>query len=143
MRMGLMILPLLGALAFTSCATAQAAVLQDEATPPSAKQAIQWLLESQAIPLSVHPSCNGVGTEFGDGTLGAYLSGMLAELADGGRNAIRSSCRDDPNSRGRWSCQVLIQRAAGEEEWSWGVEFAVPRRGGKLIPSSIRCIGAG
>ncbi|MEZ5579342.1 MAG: hypothetical protein R3F40_07980 [Candidatus Competibacteraceae bacterium] len=81
------------------------------------------------VPLSVSPTCAGVGTERGDATLGQYLSGFLAELSNPeASNAITTSAVEEQSESGImiWICSVMIRHARGEDIWSWGIEFSVP-----------------
>jgi len=92
------------------------------------------------VPLSIHASCRSVGTDTTDATLGRYLSGFIAELdPESGKNGLVTSVREAPEG---WICRLMVQRRAGEEVWSWGVEFELGKDG-VLKPESYRCVGAG
>ena len=108
--------------------------------PPSSKDIIVAALQSASVPLTVHESCRNVGTESTDSTLGQYLAGFVDGLnPDSGTNGVVTSTQETTDG---WVCRVMIQRRAGEEVWSWGLEFAFDRSG-LLKPDSYRCIGAG
>ena len=108
--------------------------------PPSAKDVVNAALESAMVPLGVHESCKGVGTEPTDATLGRFLSGFMVELnPEIGKNGLVTSVRDTDDG---WVCRFMIQHRAGEDVWNWGLEFKFGKDG-TLIPTSYRCIGAG
>jgi hypothetical protein len=80
-------------------------------TPP--KQLIRAVLRLQAVPLARGAHCNGVGTERSDVDIGDYLSGLAAELVDGGRNWIETSAERaaDPRSGApAWRARVVLRR---------------------------------
>jgi hypothetical protein len=52
------------------------------ATPPTARQIIRALLANGDVPLTVHPSCKGVGAEPSDVNLRDYVSGLLANFSE-------------------------------------------------------------
>jgi hypothetical protein len=98
------------------------------------------------VPLSVSPTCAGVGTERGDATLGQYLSGFLAELSNPeASNAITTSAVEEQSESGImiWICSVMIRHAHGEDIWSWGIEFSVRASDRVVLADSVRCLGAG
>lgn len=108
---------------------------------PTAKQVVQWALQSQAVPLSVDRSCHGVGTDPSDQTIGAYLSGFLAEqTGPPGANWVETACKPAKAGQG-WECTLTLRRQRGEDEWGWGVRFRVAN--GQVDRSSFRCVGSG
>mgnify|MGYP001567442236 CR=1 FL=1 len=116
-----------------------------EHRPPSRKDVIEAVLANEAVRLTVHSSCMGVGTEATDSTIGAYLSGFLAELADGDRNWLETSVVEAESDAGVaiWRAEFIIRHASVEDEWGWGVRFDVRRDDGVVDPQSFLCIGAG
>jgi hypothetical protein len=74
---------------------------------------IEAVLASHQVSLKVSPTCNNVGTEPSDATIGRYLAGFLAEMQD------------------------------GDDVWSWGVRFKVRQSDGLVLPDSFECTGAG
>ncbi len=143
---------LLAAVLLTACGTAHAPApgpphgFQVQHLPPTAKDAIDVLLASSQVPLSVDPSCQGVGTEQSDQTIGRYLSGFLAELSDPqASNAIETTIEAQqlPSGEPAWVCKVMLRHAMGEDIWRWGVEFAVQQKDGTVRPDSFRCLGGG
>ena len=122
--------------------------VQREGEAPARKEAIQLLLRNLDVSLKVDPSCSGVGTDFEDATIGDYLSGFLAELASGeGENWIDAACGPGEGAGGTaaatWTCDVVLHRSAGEEEWGWGVRFRVNRSDRTVPRDSFRCLGGG
>lgn len=112
---------------------------------PTGKQALQALLRNHDVPLAVDPSCRGVGTSQEDGTLGDYASGFLAELR-GGRNEIATSCEAGARVGDvveTWRCEIEWRHQSDDDEWAWGVRFALRAADGMLVPGSVRCIGGG
>jgi hypothetical protein len=111
--------------------------------PPERKDVIEAVLASYAVPLSTHSSCKNVGTDVDDKTIGAYLSGFLAELEKpGDRNSIATRVTEADNKT-LWRCELMIRHAAGDDEWGWGVRFDIRQSDGKVIPESFVCLGAG
>lgn len=114
--------------------------------PPKPKDVLEALLRSSEISLAVDPSCNGVGTEASDQTIGRYLSGFLAEQnAPQGQNWIETTIEPGMDAAGVeiWLCAVVIRRLDGEDRWGWGVQFAVRQKDGIVLPDSFRCTGGG
>lgn len=115
-------------------------VIRAKNSPPSPKDVINAAFESAEVPLSTHESCRNVGTDPTDSTLGHYLSGFAAELdPKNGKNGLVTSVQETTSG---WVCRMMIQRRAGEEVWSWGVEFEFGKDS-ILKPDSYRCVGAG
>lgn len=114
--------------------------------PPKPKDVIEALLRSSEVSLSVDPSCNAVGTEPTDRTIGRYLSGFLAEQSEPkGKNWIETSIQPDKSAAGEviWRCRVTIRHEDGDDRWGWGVQFDVRQMNGVTIKDSFRCLGAG
>lgn len=114
--------------------------------PPSPKDVLEALLRSSEVSLSVDKSCNSVGTEAGDQTIGRYVSGFLAEQsARKGKNWIDTGVEPEKNASGVaiWRCRVTIRHEDGDDRWGWGVQFDVRQEGGGVIKDSYRCLGAG
>jgi hypothetical protein len=116
-----------------------------EHRPPSRKDVIEAVLASEAVKLTVHSSCMGVGTEATDDTIGAFLSGFLAEFENGGSNWLETSVVEAQSEAGVavWRAEVIVRHSALEDEWGWGVRFDVRRADGVVDPESFLCIGAG
>lgn len=117
---------------------------------PDRKEAIQLLLRNLDVSLKVDPSCAGVGTGFEDKTIGDYLGGFLAEFSGGddAHHWIDASCEPaggeaTGTAPAGWTCDVVLHRSAGEEEWGWGVRFRINASDRSLSRDSIRCLGAG
>jgi len=116
-----------------------------EHRPPSRKDVIEAVLANESVRLTVHSSCMGVGTDATDSTIGAYLSGFLAELANDDRNWLETSAVEAESTTGVaiWRAEFIIRHASTEDEWGWGVRFDVRREDGVVEPQSFLCIGAG
>ena len=103
-------------------------------------------MASHDVPLSVSSSCANVGTQPGDKTIGAYLSGFLGAL-DGpdAKNWLetRTSEAKDQSGSAVWRCELTIRHSAGEDEWGWGVRFDISQADGRVRPESFTCIGGG
>lgn len=114
--------------------------------PPERKDVIEAVLASHDVPLSVSPSCSGVGTKAGDKTIGAYLSGFLAELSKPGeKNWLDTQITSVNDAAGKpvWRCDLTIRHSAGEDEWGWGVRFDIAQADGRVVPQSFICTGGG
>jgi hypothetical protein len=111
--------------------------------PPERKDIIEAVLASYALPLTVHPSCKDVGTDADDKSIGAYLSGFLAELEKPeDRNWIATRITE-ADSKTVWRCELILRHAAGDDEWGWGVRFDIRKSDGRVVPESFVCLGAG
>ena len=114
--------------------------------PPKPKDVVEALLRSSEVSLSVDSSCNGVGSDPGDKTIGRYVSGLLAEQADSrGKNWIETTIDPDKDAAGEdiWRCNVVIRHVDGDDRWGWGVQFAVKQKDGVVLRNSYRCTGGG
>ena len=108
--------------------------------PPSPKGVVLAVLQSGDVSLGVDASCAGAGTSPTDSTLGEYLAGFMAELTPAeGTNGIATEVEQVGDG---WRCRLMIQRRAGEEVWSWGLEFQLSSTG-QVLRDSFRCLGAG
>jgi hypothetical protein len=114
--------------------------------PPKPKDVLEALLRSSEVRLSVDPSCNAVGTEATDGTIGRYISGFLAEQSEPkGKNWIETTIQPDKGAAGDgiWRCSVTIRHQDGDDLWGWGVQFDIRQETGLVVAESFRCLGAG
>ena len=114
--------------------------------PPQPKDIIEALLRSSEVSLSVDSSCNGVGSEASDKTIGRYVSGLLAEQSKPqGRNWIETTMDSAKNAAGEdvWRSHVVIRHVDGDDRWGWGVEFLVRQEDGVVLQDSFRCTGGG
>jgi hypothetical protein len=110
--------------------------------PPERKDIIEAVMASHDVPLSVSPTCADVGTKSGDTTVGAYLSGFIAEMkADRpSKNWIDTHVTE---AEGVWKCVFTVRHSAGEDEWGWGVRFNVRRSDRRVVRESFECTGGG
>jgi hypothetical protein len=114
--------------------------------PPRPKDVLEALLRSSEVSLSVDRSCNSVGTEATDQTIGRYVSGFLAEQSEPrGKNWIETGIEPDKSATGDaiWRCRITIRHEDGDDRWGWGVQFDVRQSDGVVIKDSYRCLGAG
>jgi len=120
--------------------------------PPTPKQMLSVLLTNSGVPLSTDKSCQGVGSEPSDATLGDYVSGLLANFSatnDGAKNSIVTSAVPVRSATGevRWECRVEFVHIPGDDPFRYGVLFQARRNVGSnglvLVRGSVRCIGGG
>jgi hypothetical protein len=114
--------------------------------PPTGKDVIDALLASAAVDLAVSPTCNNVGTEPADRTIGRYLAGFLAEMSrEDARNWIETSVEPGPAGAAEpiWHCRVTLRHRDNVDRWGWGVAFDVRQRDGVVMENSFTCTGAG
>jgi hypothetical protein len=106
---------------------------------------IEALIASAAVPLTVHSSCEGVGSDSTDRTIGQYISGLLAELElPQGQSWIEVAVAPEEEAAATvWQLTVLFKHRDGEDEWAWGVRFAARQKDGLVLASSFECVGAG
>lgn len=120
-----------------------AAPLAAEPPAPTTKELWQLLFRHHTLPLRSAAHCRGAGTDAADATLGAYLSGFLAQLDEPGDNRILGRCAAGGGER--WQCELTIGHKASDSElrWRWGVRFDVRRADRALLPATLVCTGAG
>jgi hypothetical protein len=113
--------------------------------PPSRKDIVNAALASHSVRLAAHASCDGVGTEAADSTIGDYLSGFLAEFGTGNNNWLDTTVVEARSEAGVpvWRAELIVRQSNPEDEWGWGVRFDVTQETGAVDPASFRCIGAG
>lgn len=113
------------------------------ATPPLDDQgkAVRALLRLQDVPLTVHPTCSGVGSDPADGTVGDYVGGFLAHMT-GGSNRVEGRCLPNDSKGIARRCTVWLKHADDEDEWAWGLQFDLDPRG-RPVRRSVRCLGGG
>lgn len=109
--------------------------------PPGARDVFEALLTLGQVELT-HATCQDVGRDKSDTTVGAYLSGFLIEMdkATGGNHLAIEHVSESAES---WVVRALLRHSEGDDRWSWGIEFAILRKDGSVDPRSLRCIGAG
>lgn len=109
--------------------------------PPADRDVFEALLTIGGLELT-HPTCQDVGRDKSDTTVGAYLSGFLIEMdkATGGNYLAIEHVSESAES---WIVRALLRHSEGDDRWSWGVEFGISKRDGAVDPRSLRCIGAG
>jgi hypothetical protein len=130
------------ALVMLGCQTRPpAAEIRLQHLPPTSKDVIAAALEASRLPLA-DASCQGAGTQASDGNIARYLAGFLAEFSRPQEsNSIEAACEDSKD--GNWRCRLWLRHAAGEDVWSWGLEFQARKSDGVVEAKSMRCLGAG
>ena len=116
------------------------------------KEALGYLLNSHKIPLTVNSSCETVGMDFTDKTIGDFTSGMLSQFVyakgENSKNWISGVCRDGHRTskiKPIRDCEITFHQARLEEEvlWSWGFKFSADKRNSTIIRSTLQCVAAG
>ena len=126
-----------------SSASAQA----KKAVEPTVKEAIKLIFANGDIPLTVNPSCKGVGSSQSDKTILDYLSGLLSFQAEPNSvNHIEFSFKQEKGAKGEilWLCDLSFAGKQDEETvWNWGVRFKMRNSDRRLLRNSVMCTGAG
>ena len=114
--------------------------------PPTAKDVIDAVLVHAAVELAVSPTCNNVGTEPTDRTIGRYLAGFMAEMArEDASNWIETevAAGSATGAEPVWICKLMLRHRDAVDRWGWGVMFHVRQRDGAVLDKSFVCTGAG
>lgn len=113
--------------------------------PPTPKQMISALLSNGDVPLTVDPSCKGVGSGPSDANLRDYVSSLLENFLDASAKnsiAVKVVPVTLPSGERRWQCQIEFVHIPGEDPFRYGVSFQL-KKNGTFVRKSVRCIGAG
>ena len=114
--------------------------------PPSAKDIIEAVIASGSVALSVSSTCQNVGTEPSDATIGRYLAGFMAELSSPDKkNWIETKIEPGTSAGGEpvSICRLTLRHIDGDDRWGWGVQFHVRSSDGLVLADSFTCTGAG
>jgi len=139
---------LCGLLLVSSCARTPPSPFEFKVAhlPPTPKDLIEAVLASNQISLKVSSTCDNVGTESTDKTIGRYLAGFLAEMQVPDKiNWVETTRETGTSTSGEqvWICNLTLHHKDGDDLWSWGVRFKVRQSDGLVLPDSFECTGAG
>ena len=129
---------LIGALGAINLASAQAAAESEADSTSRAYQIIRSALQLRDVPLNTHSTCRNAAPALPAISIGDYLAGFLANMAEGS-NRVTTACQ--PLGAGQ-RCEVWLKHADEEDEWAWGIRFEMDRRH-KVRPSTVQCLGSG
>jgi hypothetical protein len=132
--------------AATQSATTVSTAVHVAHQPPTAKDVIEAAIASAHVPLKVSSTCNNVGTEPADATIGRYLAGFLAEQsARDKKNWIETKIEPGRSASGDAVsvCTLILRHEDGDDRWGWGVQFQVRSSDGLVLERSFTCVGAG
>ena len=114
--------------------------------PPLPKDIIEAVMSSQAVALKVSSTCANAGTEPTDKTIGRYLAGFMANMADPGKTnwvETKSAAGTSASGEAVWICDFVLRHEDGDDRWGWGVRFEVRQSDGLVLAKSFQCTGAG
>jgi hypothetical protein len=101
-------------------------------------------MKSQAVGLKVSSTCSNVGTEPGDTTIGRYLSGFMAAMAEPGKsNWVEAKSAAGTSGEAVWICDFVLRHEDGDDRWGWSVRFQVRQSDGLVLAQSFQCTGTG
>ena len=129
-----------------SAPAAQATPVVVAHRPPTSKDVIDAVLASAGVELTVSPTCNNVGTEPTDRTIGRFLAGFMAEMSrDDAHNWIETSVEPGPSADAEpvWICRLTLRHRDNVDRWGWGVAFSVRQRDGAVLEKTFTCTGSG
>jgi hypothetical protein len=103
---------------------------------PDTKEVIDALFRSEAVPMSVHPSCQAIAQVEGIETIGAYVGALLARQTEGGNNWTRVwlYSADGPDEM-LWRAEVTFRGSLKEQCF----EFLIRPSTRRVIPDSFKC----
>ena len=107
---------------------------------------IDAVLASASLDLAASPTCNNVGTEPTDRTIGRYLAGFMAEMTrEDASNWIETEVAAGAatGAEAVWVCKLTLRHRDAVDRWGWGVMFHVRQRDGAVLAKSFVCTGAG
>ncbi len=108
---------------------------------PDREDMIEVLLRSESVPMSVHPSCREVGDRFEVVTIGGYIASLLFSQTEGGKNWVDVTIMPDTSPLGEvWRATITFHSGGSYLDDEDRVEFLVLQSGGRVVPSSFRCM---
>lgn len=109
--------------------------------PPSSQDILAAALEASRLPLT-DATCEGSQAKPSDPNIARYLARYLVEFSRPNEgNSINTDLEQSPTAT--YICRLYLRHAAGEDVWSWGLEFTARQSDGLVDPKSFRCLGAG
>jgi hypothetical protein len=133
-------------LAIILLAASYASAQAKKTVEPTAKEALRLILANGDIPLTINATCKDVGASRDDKTIFDYLTGLLSfQTEPDSASHIEFKYKAEKNKRDEalWICDLMFYGKDGDDEWSWGVRFAMRDSNRKLIRSSVVCTGSG
>jgi len=111
---------------------------------PSDKEIIYMVMQLHEVPLVVHPSCEGMGMDFDDTTIGQFMSGFWAYQSESaGVLDINVETAETTDGIERWTAKVMIEGIVEETPYSAGISFDIRKSDKEVEVESVRCLGAG
>ena len=124
-------------LSLTGCALDRREDAAELRMVPDTEEIIDVLFRSEAVPMSVHPSCQAISVAEDFETIGAFVSALLARQTEGGANWTRAQMRAEEGSGEMlWRAEVTFRGSLREP----GVDFLIRPSTRRVIPSSFRCV---
>jgi hypothetical protein len=103
---------------------------------PDTEEIIDVLFRSEAVPMSVHPSCQAIAEADGIESIGAFVGAMLARQTEGGANWPRVWLSAEGGSEEMlWRVEVTFRGSLSEP----GVAFLIRPSTRRVIPESFQC----
>jgi hypothetical protein len=103
---------------------------------PDTEEILDVLFSSEAVPMSVHPSCQAIAETEGIETIGAFVGSLLARQTEGGANWTMAQilAETGPNET-LWRAEVTFRGSLKEP----GVDFLIRPSTRRVIPDSFTC----
>jgi hypothetical protein len=123
-------------LSLTGCAHDRREDAAELRMVPDTEEIIDVLFRSEAVPMSVHPSCRAISEAEGFETIGAFVSASLARQTEGGANWTRAQIRavEEPGEM-LWRAEVTFRGSLKER----GVDFLIRPSTRRVVPESFEC----
>jgi hypothetical protein len=103
---------------------------------PDTEEILDVLFRSEAVSMSVHPSCQAIAEAEGIESIGAFVGAMLSRQTEGGANWPRVWLFAEEGSEEMlWRAEVTFLGSLKEP----GVDFLIRPSTRRVIPGSFRC----